>query len=260
MQIRCLNLGVDYEINGQGEAVIDGLSFETKEGEFLSVIGPSGCGKTTLLRTIAGFKSPSRGSIKFMSQNGDPAEWALLVRQENSLFPWMTAIENAAFGLEMVGVERAERERRAVELLERHGLGGRETAYPYQLSAGMKQRVAVIRAFLSNPPLLLMDEPFGALDGYTRRALQRELLDLWRGDRKSVIFVTHDVDEAIVLSDRILVLGGAPGPVLEEVVVSLPRGDRHSTVWSDEFIALKREIQTRIEAHTGRSVSRLHPA
>jgi NitT/TauT family transport system ATP-binding protein len=235
-------LGVDFGGGGGTITALDGLSFENREGEFLSVIGPSGCGKTTLLRTIAGFERPSRGSIDLEIRSGDRDRQALLVYQENSLFPWMTALDNAAFGLEMEGVPRRERERSARDLLARHGLGGREKAYPDQLSAGMKQRVAVVRAFLSDPPLLLMDEPFGSLDSQTRAALQVELLALWCKDRKSVIFVTHDVDEAIILSDRILVLSPQPGRVVEEVPVDFPRADRPAAVLTGEFLALKREI------------------
>jgi len=252
MRVSCINLGVDFETNGKTVTALDGLSLETQEGEFLSVIGPSGCGKTTLLRTIAGLLEPTRGAIEFVPRAGARDSRGLLVFQENSLFPWMTALENAAFGLEMEGVVRSERERSARELLERHGLGGRERAYPHQLSAGMKQRVAVIRAFLSDPPLLLMDEPFGALDSQTRSALQSELLALWRKDRKSVIFVTHDVDEAIILSDRILVLSAQPGRVIGEVRVPFSRDDRQAAMLSEGFLHLKREIlsklETRIEA------------
>ena len=242
MRVSCVNLGVDFEAGGKTVTALDRLSLENREGEFLSLVGPSGCGKTTLLRAIAGLVKPTRGSIELVRRAGDLDDRGLLVFQENSLFPWMTAIENAAFGLEMEGVRRAERERLAGELFARHGLGGRERAYPHQLSAGMKQRVAVIRAFLSDPPLLLMDEPFGALDSQTRSALQFELLELWRKDRKSVIFVTHDVDEAIVLSDRILVLSPQPGRVVDEVKVPFARDDRHSAALSEEFLALKREI------------------
>ena len=242
MRVSCTNLGVDFSAGGEIVTALDGLSFANREGEFLSVIGPSGCGKTTLLRTIAGLRQPSRGSIDLETRSGDLDRQALLVYQEHSLFPWMTALDNAAFGLEMEGVSRREREQAAGELLARHGLRGREKAYPHELSAGMKQRVAVVRAFLSDPPLLLMDEPFGALDSQTRAALQVELLALWSKDRKSVIFVTHDVDEAIILSDRILVLSPQPGRVVEVVPVDFPRAERPAAALTGEFLALKREI------------------
>jgi NitT/TauT family transport system ATP-binding protein len=254
MHVSCVNLGADFRANGETVTAIEGLSLESREGEFLSIVGPSGCGKTTLLRIIAGLKQPDRGRVDLMPGQGDRDTQGLLVFQENSTFPWMTALENATFGLEMEGVARAERERKARELFARHGLGGRENAYPHELSAGMKQRVAVIRAFLSDPPLLLMDEPFGALDSQTRAALQLELLSLWRKDRKSVIFVTHDVDEAIVLSDRILVLSVQPGRVVADVPVPLPRQDRHLAILSDEFLGLKREILPKLGMNLHASV------
>jgi NitT/TauT family transport system ATP-binding protein len=189
-----------------------------------------------------------RGTIRFSGElYGATPSWGLLVRQENSLFPWMTALENAAFGLEMLGVPRIERERAARELLRRHGLGGRERAYPRELSAGMKQRVAVIRAFLADPPLLLMDEPFGALDSQTRARLQKALLELWSAARKSVLFVTHDVDEALLLSDRIVVLSGQPGKVLADVTVPLARDDRGKQEWDEAYLALRRRLLSLIE-------------
>jgi len=146
-----------------------------------------------------------------------------MVFQENNLFPWMTVLENAAFGLEMRGIERNERESRAAELLARFGLSGRENDYPYQLSTGMKQRVGLVRAFLCEPPLLLMDEPFGALDCQTRMYAQQELANFWREHKTTVVFVTHDVGEAIILSDRILVLSNSPAYVVQEFETPLPR-------------------------------------
>jgi NitT/TauT family transport system ATP-binding protein len=254
MRLTCLDLTVRFESRGQIITALEGLSLETHGGEFLSLIGPSGCGKTTLLRTIAGVLKPARGRIEF-----DPGVRAgnshrLMVYQEDSLFPWMTVIENAAFGLEMKGMSRHERTHLALELIGRHGLQGREDAYPHQLSAGMKQRVAVIRAFLSEPALLLMDEPFGALDTPTRFALQTDLLDLWTESRRPVLFVTHDVDEAIYLSDRVLVLSPAPGRVVDEVVVGLPRDERRGALLNPEFLRLKSRILAGLD-ETGAGVA-----
>jgi NitT/TauT family transport system ATP-binding protein len=176
-----------------------------------------------LLRVLAGLLPPSAGTVEFIGNGGSPAAHTSLVFQEDSLFPWMTVLENAAFGLEMQKVSKPRREARAMELLARFGLAGRERAYPRQLSNGMKQRIAVVRAFLSGAPVLLMDEPFGALDCQSRMKAQLELLDLWRQDRKTVIFVTHDVGEAILLSDRILVLSACPGTVIAEYAVRYER-------------------------------------
>ncbi len=242
MRLHCTNLRVEYEDRGRTVTALDGMSFNLNEGEFLSLIGPSGCGKTTMLRTIAGFLNPSRGFIEFTPDAGAACASRLIVYQEDSLFPWMTALDNAAFGLEVQGVPLGARRRAAADMLDRHGLQGREECYPHQLSAGMKQRVAVIRAFLSDPALLLMDEPFGSLDGPTRFVLQADLLDLWERSRKPVIFVSHDVDEVIYLSDRVLVLSEGPGRVVDEVTVTLPRTGRRSTILSEEFLELKRRI------------------
>lgn len=247
MRLSCTDLAVKFQVRGQIITALDGLFLESRDGEFLSLIGPSGCGKTTLLRTIAGVIRPARGTIEFESGADAGNGQRLMVYQEDSLFPWMTVLENAAFGLEMKGLPVRERTRLALDLINRYGLQGRENAYPHQLSAGMKQRVAVIRAFLSEPALLLMDEPFGALDSPSRSALQTSLLDLWGRSRKPVVFVTHDVDEAIYLSDRILVLSPGPGRVVDEVVVGLPRLDRRAAMLSEEFLRLKRRIITGLE-------------
>jgi len=218
------------------------LSFGSRDGEFLTLVGPSGCGKTTLLRVLAGLLAPDAGAVERVGGPGDRNSSVLLVSQEHNLFPWMTASANAAFGLEMQGVARAERETRARELLARLGCAGKERAYPRQLSMGMKQRVAVARCFLGDPAVMLMDEPFAALDCQTRMVLQQEVLDLWEQDRKSVVFVTHDVDEAILLSDRILVLSEGPGTVVAEYEVPLPR-PRHALLeLNGELWELKQRI------------------
>jgi NitT/TauT family transport system ATP-binding protein len=239
--VRCSHLGVSF---GTGTAQIPALrdvSFETREGEFLSLIGPSGCGKTTLLRTLANLIQPTEGTIERV-----PGERILLVFQEDSLFPWMTVLDNAVFGLQMQGVAPASRESTARALLIRFGLEGREHAYPHQLSVGMKQRVALVRCFLSNPAVMLMDEPFAALDARTRLALQQELLALWDQDRKTVIFVTHDIEEAILVSDRILVLNGPPGAIIDELTVPFARPRNASLTLEEEFLELKRYIWSKL--------------
>ncbi|HXE80473.1 MAG TPA: ABC transporter ATP-binding protein [Vicinamibacterales bacterium] len=223
MRLKCRDLTVDFDGRGRCVRALDGVTFETLDREFVSVVGPSGCGKTTLLRAIAGLLPVSQGVIERTPAKGDRSTRVLTVFQENSLFPWMTALENAAFGLEMQGVPRPERERRARAFLARFGFAGREHAYPHQLSLGMKQRIAVIRCFLAEPALMLMDEPFAALDALTRLTLQDELLALWEREPVSVIFVTHDLDEAIRLSDRVFVMSGAPGRMLAAYEVPLPR-------------------------------------
>ncbi len=223
------------------ELVLRDISFETRTAEFLAILGPSGCGKTTLLRLLAGSLQPREGRIRFSSTPAGGG--ALLVRQENSLFPWMTALDNACFGLAMHGVPRTERESKAAELFSRFGLEGKQGAYPHQLSLGMKQRVAVIRGFVSNPALLLMDEPFAALDAQTRMSLQQELLALWeQWKHVGVIFVTHDVEEAILLSDRILVFSRRPGSIVADLRVDLPRPRDASLTVDPDFVDLKRRV------------------
>jgi NitT/TauT family transport system ATP-binding protein len=237
---------VSFPASGGEVPVLRDLSFETGQGEFLTVVGPSGCGKTTLLRTIAGVVRPREGEVQRIITAADTNRRVLLVFQENSLFPWMTALENAAFGLEMQGVEKAERERRAGELLRRYGVAGREGAYPHELSLGMKQRVAVIRCFLSDPAVLLMDEPFAALDVQTRLKLQQELLDLWEQNHKTVVFVTHDCEEAVLLSDRVLVLSPQPATVIAELRIPFPRPRGAALTLEGDFLALKREIARKL--------------
>ncbi|MBK9168989.1 MAG: ABC transporter ATP-binding protein [Bryobacterales bacterium] len=242
MRFECSQLGLEFGKGAGRVQALDGLSFDVKEGEFLAVVGPSGCGKTTLLRTLAGLLPPTTGEVRRIPAPGEESPRTLIVFQEHGLFPWMTVLDNAAFGLEMQGVAKDERYARARQLLQRFGLAGREEAYPGQLSAGMKQRVAVVRSFISRPTALLMDEPFGALDYQTRLRLQQELLDLWEQERHTVVFVTHDIEEAILLSDRVLVLSAQPARAVGLHRVDFPR-PRHAALTADpEFARLRVRI------------------
>jgi NitT/TauT family transport system ATP-binding protein len=204
------------------------VNLAVKPGEFVSVIGPSGCGKSTLLSLVAGLNFPSEGCVlldgKSIAGTGNDRG---IVFQHYSLFPWMTAEKNIVFGIEQVspGRTKKENEQLALKYLQLVGLKGFGSKYPAQLSGGMQQRVAIARAFAMNPQILLLDEPFGALDAKNKRALQEVLLKLWNnGDKKVTVFmVTHDIDEAIMLSDRIIVLAGQPGTVKHEIMVPFPR-------------------------------------
>ena len=246
MRLLCSHLRVSFG-SAKGEVcALDDLSFESREREFLALVGPSGCGKTTLLRALAGILAPERGEVLRIPSSADSNQDVLLVCQEHNLFPWMSMLDNAAFGCEMQGVPRRQREARARELLRRLGFAGREHAYPHELSLGMKQRVAVARCFLSNPAVMLMDEPFAALDCQTRLMLQQELLDLWEQSHKTVIFVTHDVEEAILLSDRILVLSSQPGRVVEEFPVTFARPRTTTLTMTEDFFFLKKQIAGRL--------------
>jgi NitT/TauT family transport system ATP-binding protein len=242
MRLRCSQLHVEFPSSHGSVHALRDLTFASGDGEFLTFVGPSGCGKTSLLRVLAGLLAPGAGEVERIPGPDDQSSSVLLVSQEHNLFPWMTASSNVAFGLEMQGVPRAEREARARRLLARLGCAGKEQAYPRQLSMGMKQRVAVARCFLSDPAVMLMDEPFAALDCQTRMVLQQELLELWEQDRKSVVFVTHDVEEAILLSDRILVLSEAPGTVVAEYEVPLPRPRQALLEMNGELWELKQRI------------------
>jgi NitT/TauT family transport system ATP-binding protein len=254
MRLLCTHLHVSFPSSTGSVPALRDLSFATRDGEFLTFVGPSGCGKTTLLRVLAGLLSPGAGRVERITGPDDHNPSVLLVSQEHNLFPWMTAAANVAFGLEMQGVLRNEREARAQELLARLGCAGKERAYPNQLSMGMKQRVAVARCFLSDPAVMLMDEPFAALDFQTRMVLQQEVLDLWEQDRKSIVFVTHDVEEAILLSDRILVLSEGPGTVVAEYEVPAQRPRRALLEMNGELWELKRHIleSLRLAAGTAR--------
>jgi NitT/TauT family transport system ATP-binding protein len=194
---------------------LDSVTFEAQPGEFICLVGPSGCGKSTLLRILAGLLMPTSGGLMFGLRPGERPTTAL-VFQENGVFPWMTVRDNVAFGLEMRGVPREERNRRADAMLRDVGLEGFAMNWPHELSVGMRQRVSVARAFMSDVQLLLMDEPFGALDALTRRRMQDELLRLWRLHQHTLVFVTHDVDEAIALADRIVVMSSRPATVIEQ--------------------------------------------
>ncbi len=246
MRVVCSGADVTFNNPGRSVEALRDVSFEARSGEFLSIVGPSGCGKTTLLRTLAGLIEPQRGSVERVLTAGLCTK-VLLLFQENNLFPWMTVLENAEFGLEMQGVERRERHARAREMLQRVGLAGWERFYPHQLSVGMRQRVSLIRCFLTDPGLLLMDEPFAAMDYQTRQVLHQELLDLWEQNHKTVIFVTHDVEEAVLLSDRVLVMSPRPGTVVAEFEIPLPRPRTAAIALDDEVLILRRQIQRALD-------------
>ncbi|HEY8251608.1 MAG TPA: ABC transporter ATP-binding protein [Burkholderiales bacterium] len=205
------------------EAIRD-VSLQVSSGEFVAILGPSGCGKSTLLELCAGLEPASGGEILIGAERvTGPNPKAVMVFQEHSLFPWLDVEKNVAFGLQMRGTGLNERWRRGREVLERVKLVKFAKHYPHQLSGGMKQRVAIARALVGNPEFILMDEPFAALDFQTRVLMQQFLLEVWAGFKSTILFVTHHIDEAILLADRVVVMSSAPGRVLEEVQIDLPR-------------------------------------
>ena len=221
--------------NGQRKALED-INLVVKLAEFLCIVGPSGCGKTTLLRMIAGLDYPSSGEIILDGkQVTGPSPDRGMVFQEFSLFPWKTVLKNVEFGLEILEVPEKGRRRIAEEYIELVGLQGFEHSYPYELSGGMKQRVAIARALATNPSLLLMDEPFGSVDAQTRNVLQEELLEIWARTKKTILFVTHSVDEAVYLGDRILVMSPRPGRIIECMRVTLPRPRKRTSREANEL-------------------------
>ncbi|RXF69272.1 ABC transporter ATP-binding protein [Hansschlegelia zhihuaiae] len=246
-KIEIEDFGLRYETaNGPVDAV-SGVSLTVEPGEFVSIIGPSGCGKSTMLNALAGFLKPTSGAVLV---DGRPVEGPGadrgMIFQQYSLFPWMTVVQNVEFGLKMKGLHRSERRRQARTLLGLAGLSQFENHYPDGLSGGMKQRVGIVRALATGPRILLLDEPFGALDAQTRLIMQQILTNMWQRLKISVLFVTHDIDEAVFLSDRVYVMTARPGAIKAEVAVPLPRPREHALIMSSEFLALRRGLMSLI--------------
>lgn len=235
---------IRFKVNGTAVEAVDGVSIHVQPGEFVSLIGPSGCGKSSLLNVAAGFVQPSSGEALLDGVRIErPGSDRGVVFQQYSLFPWMTVRKNVEFGLKIKGVSANERETRARTLLGLAGLLHFENHYPDQLSGGMKQRVGIVRALSTSPQVLLMDEPFGALDSQTRVVMQEILTNMWQRLRISVLFITHDIDEAIFLSDRIYVMTARPGRVKSEIVVPLPRPRTPEMTAIPEFAAMVKAIK-----------------
>jgi NitT/TauT family transport system ATP-binding protein len=224
-QIEVSHVSLVYDTPGGKVPGVDDVSFAMEPSEFVCLVGPSGCGKTTLLNIIAGFLTPVAGEIRIGGNavNGYGQDRGIVFQDFAQLFPWRTALGNVTFGLEMKGVPKAEREAIALEQLKLVKLDKFAHSYPHHLSGGMQQRVAIARALAYNPAVLLMDEPFAALDALTRDDMQRLLADVWRETRKTVIYVTHNVAEAVFLADRVIVMTPHPGRIKTEVRITLPR-------------------------------------
>jgi NitT/TauT family transport system ATP-binding protein len=244
-QVEIENLAVTLGDDARAFTAVRDINAVIEAGEFVCILGPSGCGKSTLLAALAGHVTPSAGRAMLDRASIDgPHPERGMVFQQHTLLPWRKTLDNVAFGLKMRGIGKRERHAKARALLERVGLGAFADRYPVQLSGGMQQRAEIARAMLNEPRVLLMDEPFGALDAQTRAMMQSLLLDVWSEHKPTVIFVTHDIDEALFLADRIFVMSASPGTILEELRVPFARprvrGETHDLVTEPEFVALKR--------------------
>jgi len=241
------DVSVRFGRNGQSTEAVSGVSLEVKPGDFVSVIGPSGCGKSTLLNIVAGFLKPSAGKTSLDGRPIDgPGADRGVVFQQYSLFPWMTVRKNVEFGLKMQGHAQNARESAARGLLGMAGLLHFENHYPDQLSGGMKQRVGIVRALATSPQVLLMDEPFGALDSQTRTVMQEILTNMWQQLQLSVLFITHDIEEAIFLSEKVYVMTSRPGRIKAEIPIPLPRPRTPEMMSSPTFHALVRQLKSLI--------------
>jgi NitT/TauT family transport system ATP-binding protein len=247
-QIQCTNvqkvfnaeLGPDRRV-----VALEDFTLDIAAGELITLLGPSGCGKSTLLNVLAGFEKPTAGELSLEGQPiRSPGPDRAVVFQDYALFPWLTVKQNIEFGLREKGISGAERGRLADDFIGLVGLGGFERRHPHQLSGGMQQRVAIARALAIEPKMLLMDEPFGALDAQTRRVLQSELLRVWEATRKTIVFVTHSVEEAIFLGQRIVVMTARPGRIKEIIEVDLPYP---RDVSADDFNQYRRRADRSIE-------------
>jgi len=256
-KLQIKNVTLRFPLKG-GDVVtaLDGISLDVAEKEFAVIVGPSGCGKSSLLRLVAGLNHQTSGSIDLDGKPvTKPGKDRGMVFQSYTLYPWLTVQKNVEFGLGLAGMAPAERAKIARRFITEVGLEGFERAYPKQLSGGMMQRVALARALANDPEILLMDEPFGALDSQTRSLMQELLLQIWQHSQKTVLFITHDIDEAILLGDRVYVMSARPGRIKEMIEVDIPRPRSVELLTSAPFIALKRRIMGLIHDEAVRALA-----
>jgi len=236
------NVSKIFSDKGQQVTALQNTSFTVTQNEFITILGPSGCGKSTILKIIAGLEEPSSGKVLLDGREiKGPGSDRGMVFQSYTLFPWLTVQQNIEFGLDVAGKAKSERQDIARHYLEKIGLTGFENAYPSNLSGGMKQRVAIARALANDPQVLLMDEPFGALDAQTRTVMQELLLTVWEESHKTILFVTHDVDEAIFMGDTIYVMTARPGKIKARLKVPLLRARTYDMKLADSFVDLKKQ-------------------
>ncbi len=246
--IEVKNVTFEYQVDKRRVLAISDISFSVRESEFLCLLGPSGCGKTTILNLLAGLLHPTIGAIRIGGASLDNSRQnrGVVFQDFAQLFPWRTARHNVEFGLEMRKVDKATREKTALEFLRLVGLEKFADVFPHQLSGGMQQRVAIARALAYNPQVLLMDEPFAALDAMTRDDMQQLLTDIWQKTKKTIVYITHNVSEAVYLGDKVIVLNAHPGTVKAELTLDLPRPRDPLSV---PFVESQREIMRHLRSH-----------
>ncbi|MCH3918419.1 MAG: ABC transporter ATP-binding protein [Spirochaetia bacterium] len=246
-EIEVIDVTKSYETKNGPFLALSPVSFSIEKNEFICVIGPSGCGKTTLLSMIAGLSRPSSGTIKVHDEAvTGPGKGKGVVFQQYALYPWLTVLENVGFGLKLKNVKKDEREAIARKYINIVGLDKFVDSFPKELSGGMKQRVALARAYATNPDVLLMDEPFGALDAQTRAQLQENLLETWQQERKTCFFITHDVDEAVLLATKVIIMSAGPGRVREIMPIDLPYPRNQETKLTSRYNEIKNNIWNKV--------------
>lgn len=253
--IRAGSISHVFDAGGRAVKALDAATIDARPAEFVTLLGPSGCGKSTLFHIIAGLIRPTSGRVVLNGKSivGSRGHVSYMP-QGHHLMPWRSVVDNAIIGMEVDGTPRRKAREQALALLERFGLGEFARAMPAELSGGMKQRVAFIRTMLFDRPILLLDEPLGALDAQTRLLMQEWLLDVWTVNRKTVLFITHDVDEAVFLSDRVYVMSARPGRVIDEVAVDLARPRSPEARLSEQFTEIRNRLLEQVRAETGKAL------
>lgn len=235
---------------------LDNVSLRIEKGEFVVIVGASGCGKSTILNMIAGFDHPSEGLVKVEGrQVTEVSPNTGMVFQQYALFPWLSVLDNIAYGLKMKGMKKAERRAIAQQFVDMVGLKGFENAYPKQLSGGMKQRVTIARVLANDPAVMLFDEPFAALDAMTRQVLQEELVRIYEQSGKTIVFITHSIDEALMLSSRILIMSARPGKIAQDIVNDLPHPRNADVQLSEQYLAMKQKIWKTVQGEVAKSLA-----
>jgi ABC-type nitrate/sulfonate/bicarbonate transport system ATPase subunit len=261
-KINVKNISKTFAAGNMTVKALEDANLSIKDGEFVTLVGPSGCGKSTLFNILVGLTPPDPGGELYIDGKLQPSDHLLgqvaFMPQRDMLLPWRTVLDNAILAAEIDGVPRRRARERAIASIDRFGLRGFEEHYPKQLSGGMRQRVALMRTFLFERDLMLLDEPFGALDALTRSLMQRWLLEVWEGERRTVLFITHDIDEAIFLGDRVVVMSARPGHIKFEAEVPLTRPRAPAVVTAPEFIELKRQLLASVEEESLKTFSAMN--